>query len=197
MNKQDLRKTILSIRRQQSESDVTSKSEKILHHLSTWNNFNEVLAVMIYMDYDNEVKTQPIIDFCLQNGKDVIVPVVNSDGKTLTLVQIDQNSKFTKSTLGIMEPVISSENTRSLYDVDLVLAPGVAFDLEGNRIGYGGGYYDRLLDEHRAIRHLIKVYALAFECQLVDAIAADSTDQKVDGIITEKGIYNDLKPNNL
>ncbi len=197
MNKQELRKTVLNIRRQQTQADVDANSKKVLQHLSNWQLFKQSLAVLLYMDYAKEVKTAQIIDHCLMSNKDVIVPVVNADGKTLTLVQIDANTKFTKSSLGIMEPIVTPEAVRTLYDVDLVLAPGVAFDLDGNRIGYGGGYYDRLLDEHSSIRHLIKVYALAFECQIVDSITADANDQKIDGIITEKGIYHDLNPNNL
>ncbi len=197
MNKNELRKTILNIRRRQNQADVDANSNKILQHLCDWQIFKQSLSILLYKDYANEVKTEQIIAHCLKANKDVIVPVVNGDGKTLTLIQIDQNSTFKKSPLGIMEPEVQADAVRTLYDVDLVLAPGVAFDLEGNRIGYGGGFYDRLLDEHRAIRHLIKVYALAFECQLVDSIAADDGDQSVDGIITEKGIYNDLNPNNL
>ncbi len=189
MQKKALRKKIIALRKSQSQTEIAKKSRQILDILSSWSVLKKADAVMIYMDFRSEVQTKQIIGHCLSHDKDVIVPVVDETTAQMVLIQIDSNTTFIESKLGILEPAITRDDTRSLYDVDLVLAPGVAFDLAGNRLGYGGGYYDRLFDAHSEIRHLIKVYGLAFECQLVDAVPTDKDDRKMDGVITEKQIY--------
>ncbi len=193
MKKKTLRKKIISLRKGLTKAALLEKSNQIYDHLINCSILKDADSVLIYMDFRNEVKTKQIIDYCFAHNKDVIVPVVDETTQQMVLIEIDKNTEFGKSKYGILEPTISEDNTRSLYDVDLVLAPGVAFDLSGNRLGYGGGYYDRLLNAHAEIRHLIKVYGLAFECQLVDEVPVDKTDCKIDGIITEKQIYHCAK----
>ncbi len=189
MKKKALRKEIMALRNSLNETALEEKSSQIYDNLTNWPVFNNADSILIYMDFQNEVKTNKIIETCLKQNKDVIVPVVDETTQQMILIEIDGDTKFVKSKFGILEPAIIKDKTRSLYDVDLVLAPGVAFDLIGNRLGYGGGYYDRLLDAHSEIRHLIKVYGLAFECQLIDNVPAESTDYTMDGIVTEKKIY--------
>ncbi len=190
MKKKGIRKQILELRKNQSQAAMAQKSGQIFDHLINWPVFANADALLIYMDFRSEVQTKQIIDYCFEQGKDVIVPVVDDSTGQLALIQIDKDSAFIESKMGILEPPITEDSKRTLYDVDLVLAPGVAFDLDGNRLGYGGGYYDRLLDKYADIRHLIKIYGLAFECQLVDSVPTEPTDYKMDGIITEKQIYH-------
>ncbi len=190
MQKQTLRKEILTLRENQTPAEIIEKNKQIFDILANWQVFKSADAVLIYMDFRSEVQTRQIVDYCLENNKDVIVPVVKQDTKQIVLVAVDNDTTFVKSKLGILEPVIEKDSVRTLYDIDLVLAPGVAFDQAGNRLGYGGGYYDRLLAAHSEIRHLIKVYGLAFDCQLVDDVPTDKTDCKMDGVITEKQIYH-------
>ncbi len=189
LKKSDLRKIMIKLRASQSQGEIAEKSAQIVAQLLAWPPFQNAKSVMIYMDYNSEVQTADIIDHCFKNQQTVIVPVVTSKKGEMALVEIRPDTVFAKSSLGILEPVINQQMLRNLNDVDLILAPGVAFDLKGNRLGYGGGYYDRLLGKNPELRQKIKVYALAFECQISDAIATEPTDCKIDGLITEKQIY--------
>ncbi len=189
LKKSDLRKTMIKLRASQSQNEITKKSAQIYRQLLAWPPFQNAKSIMIYIDYNSEVQTKTIIDRCFKNQQSVIVPVVTSKKGEMKLVEIMPDTIFAKSSLGILEPVNSQQMLRNLSDINLILAPGVAFDLKGNRLGYGGGYYDRLLGKTPELRQQIKVYALAFECQISDAIPTEPTDCKIDGLITEERIY--------
>jgi 5-formyltetrahydrofolate cyclo-ligase len=83
--------------------------------------------------------------------------------------------------MGIPEPRLGQDRLVTLNEVDLVVAPGTAFDRTGKRLGYGGGYYDKLLSD----KHNIPVIALAYSEQILDMIPAEDYDVKVDIIVTE------------
>ncbi len=189
MTKKILRKTIIKRRGSQSSAQIAAKSARICQQLIDWPIFRAAQSLMLYIDYKSEVQTAAIIDYCLKRGKAVIVPVVAAEPGQLALVEITAQTEFNKSPLGILEPAITAPALRQLADIDLILAPGVAFDLAGNRLGYGGGYYDRLLAKAPAERRRIAVYGLAFECQIVASIPTEPTDCKIDGLITERQIY--------
>ncbi len=187
--KRQLRNQIIKRRNQLSPPEIGDKSAQIYRRLRTLAAFQSAQSIMVYMDYKNEVQTKSIIDDCFVGGKAVIVPVVTSKNGDMSLVEIGPQTHFKKSSLGILEPQITAQSRRQLGDIDLILAPGVAFDLTGNRLGYGGGYYDRLLAKAPAERRRIAVYGLAFECQIVESIPTEPTDCKIDGLITERQIY--------
>lgn len=181
--KTQLRKNIVARRLALTEEAVQEKSAKILANLMSLEAFNASGTVMLYMDFRKEVQTKAIIDYCLNQGKKVVLPVVGPDKKNLLLLEIKSlDADMILSSYGILEPIIKNEHLKSLHDIDLLLAPGVAFDLEGYRLGYGGGYYDRLLENRP--EHLL-VFALAFDLQVIDSLPHDSHDQRVDGIVTE------------
>jgi len=113
----------------------------------------------------------------LAEGKRVVLPKVT--GKTLALVEIGNFDRdVSPGAWGILEP--DSGKPVELKDIALVVVPGAAFDLRGNRIGYGAGYYDKLLAQYRGM-----TVALAFECQIVPDVPADSHDVPVRKIVTE------------
>lgn len=185
--KKELRKTIQAKRLQLTDQDVITKSRSIFEHLLTLPEFNQASAVMLYMDFRKEVQTEPIIEHCLKHGKKVILPVVSEDKKNLVLIEITSlKNDLTLSSFGILEPVVRPESIRKIEDIDLILSPGVAFDRTGYRLGYGGGYYDRLLSGKH---DRIKVWALAFDLQIVEAVPREDYDQQIDGIVTESGIH--------
>jgi 5-formyltetrahydrofolate cyclo-ligase len=87
--------------------------------------------------------------------------------------------------MGIPEPFLSEEREALLEDIDLVVIPGAGYDYAGNRLGYGGGYYDKLLSGKKKNTPII---ALAYEEQLVDAIPAEKHDVRVDMIVTDQRV---------
>ncbi len=135
---------------------------------------------MFFASFRSEVETGPMIRLVLQSGKRVVLPKVR--GSELALYEIrDFDNDVESGVWGIPEP--KSFMPASLTDIDLMIIPGAAFDKKGNRLGYGAGYYDKLLPAFRKA-----TVALAFEAQIVDEIPVDSHDVPMQKIITEKRV---------
>ncbi len=135
---------------------------------------------MFFASFRSEVETGPMIRRVLQSGKRVVLPKVQ--GSELALYEIrDFDNDVESGTWGIPEP--KSIMPASLTDIDLMIIPGAAFDKRGNRLGYGAGYYDKLLPAFGKA-----TVALAFEAQIVDEIPVDSHDVPMQKIITEKRV---------
>ena len=143
--------------------------------------FDTAQSILFYVSFRSEVETYTIIEEALRRGKTVIVPRVNAVDKVLVLYDLRNLSELEKGYMGIPEPRLGQERLVTLNEVDLVVAPGTAFDRAGKRLGYGGGYYDRLLSGKRSI----PVVALAYSEQIFDMIPAEDHDVNVDVIITE------------
>ncbi len=175
MNKNEIRKKIKKLRNELSDEEVKKNSlaitTKILNDIDKYNN------ILVYMDFNNEVKTNHIIDYILKN-KTLYLPKVLGD--QLTIHKIDSLDNLQTSKFGILEPI----NESSPYsDIDLIIAPGVAFDNELHRLGYGGGYYDRLLSETNC-----PVIGIAYDFQILEKIPFEAHDKKMNKVITDKRI---------
>lgn len=179
--KKQIRKEILAIRKALSSQAIRKKSAQITTAV-----LKESLITsgqtLIYMDFRNEVTTRELIEYCIAHYGFVLLPRVKGDH--LTIHKITKQSDFILSSYGILEPK-STTTEVPISTIDLILAPGVAFDKEGYRLGYGGGYYDRLLSQKRKE---VLVVALAFECQLIAKVPTEPHDYKMDLIITENQI---------
>lgn len=179
MNKNDARKTALSCRNQLTDSQVEKLSCTICEKV----NLDSCSEILTYVNYGKEVSTRPVIEAAWKKGIPVAVPKVVSPGK-MEFRYIESFQDLEPGTMGILEP---KDYCRPLEVSQnrLIIMPGVAFDKEGNRVGYGGGFYDRWIAENASEGDDFKV-ALAFETQMVDAIDAEEHDLKPDVIITEK-----------
>jgi 5-formyltetrahydrofolate cyclo-ligase len=135
----------------------------------------------LYVSFKSEVETYTIIAEALRKRKKVIVPKVNPIDNVLILYDLRSISELEKGYMGIAEPRLGQDRVVALNTVDLVIAPGTAFDRTGKRLGYGGGYYDRLLADICNI----PVIALAYSEQILDKIPAEDHDVNVDIIVTE------------
>lgn len=181
MLKSEIRKQILSARKAMSQDEVESKSAQILSRLMTSPLLEQAEVILCYMDFRNEVQTAAIIEYLWSLDKIVALPRVNPQTNQLDLYRVDGFRDMVTGSLGIMEPDTSLPQLFP-EDIDLVLAPGVAFDLNGGRMGYGGGFYDRLIP---TLRPDCQVIALAFEQQVVENLPSESHDQSIHGILTE------------
>lgn len=184
MNKSIIRKDILSLRNKLKKEEKNKSDEIIFDLLVKSSMYKKANKIYIYISYNNEVDTNRIIKYSLNNNKIIYVPKINLQNKTMKAVRIHNFSELIVNKYGILEPSIVDKNNIGL-DFDLIIMPGVAFDKDGNRIGYGGGYYDKY------ISHLskdINKVALAYSFQLVNNIEAEEHDIKVNYIITDKKI---------
>jgi 5-formyltetrahydrofolate cyclo-ligase len=186
--KKALRKKTLEIRHK-----VTNPAEKskriadLLFQCSYWNTSDKVC---MYMSFKTEVDTSLILSEALKGKKQVVVPKVEDDSQ-ISLFSIQSRKDLEQGRYGIMEPSIaitsSLKNRIEPSQLSMILVPALAFDLSGNRLGYGKGYYDRLLE--KLPDTCIKI-GLAFSDQILNIIPAESFDQKVDMIATEDGLMS-------
>ncbi len=144
--------------------------------------------ILFYASFRSEVDTLSLIKEAISMDKMVILPKVDRKNQALILYEIKDLGELKAGYMGIPEPSVYEDRLVHLEDVDLIIAPGVAFDYSGNRLGYGGGYYDILLS---SMKKKIPIIALAYEEQIVDSIPSELHDVKVDMIITDKRI---IKP---
>jgi len=138
--------------------------------------------VLFYASFRSEVETLSLLRASLAMGKKVLLPNVDTKNSVLTLYEIKNMNELAPGYMGIPEPNLSDERCAVIDDADLAIIPGAAFDLSGNRLGYGAGYYDNLLSG-RSRR--MPIIALAYDEQLVDSIPAEKHDVTVDIIVTD------------
>ena len=184
--KQTLKSGILEKRKSLSKREIDEKSRVIKEKLFSLNEFKDAKNIMFYVSFNNEVDTINIIKGLLdKNEKKVIVPFVEKGNPVLQLSEIKDFNDLEPKTFGILEPRENKIKNFDIGKLDLAIVPGIAFDKKGHRIGYGYGYYDRLLEKLN--KNIIKI-GLCYEFQLIDKIPKQKHDIPMDIIITEKRI---------
>lgn len=203
--KRNVRKRILSLRDELPLKLREEKSNKILQTLYGMERYKEAAVILAYVDYQSEVITTPLIVKALRDNKQVFAPRVS--GEEMEFYRISGMKDLAEGYKGIREPICGAgfmEETESYKALGenaseekasgeaaglLMLMPGVAFDKDGHRIGYGKGFYDRYLK--RLAKAGINVYktALCYECQMLSEVPHEDHDISVDMVITENGIY--------
>ena len=180
VSKTDIRRQALSLRHALSDEEKITKSKCICERIVSHPLFLEADTVFCYMDYRDEVQTRPIIEAAWRYGKVVAVP--KTDDMTMSFYEIRNFSELRAGYKGILEPTTLIKNDS---EEGLLIMPGVAFDFERNRVGYGKGYYDRYLNSHKKLNTM----ALAYSVQVFSQIPWDEHDIKPDFLITEEQIY--------
>jgi 5-formyltetrahydrofolate cyclo-ligase len=184
-----LRKSCLERRNSLGGREVRERSSNIFNKLKNTGEFKRSRYIMCYMNFGSEVDTSEFIKECLELGKRIAIPLIedlDGRGKEITPCEIsDMESNLEKGAYGILEPKKETARRIEPQLIDLVVVPGVAFDMKKNRIGYGAGYYDRFLK--KVGKDCVKI-AVAFELQIVDKIPFEVHDFPMDMIITEKRI---------
>ncbi len=187
-SKNEVREKVLAARNGLSEDELSSKSDIITGRLVASEIFAGAGSILCFMDFRNEVRTGGIIKKCLQQGKRTALPLVFKNGteRSLAAYEIkDLEKDVRKGTYGILEPCSERLMKVQSTEIDLVIVPGVAFDLRRQRLGYGAGYYDRFLNTLR--QDCVKI-GIAFDIQVMDIIPVEAHDMKMDAIITETRI---------
>ena len=178
MNKKEARTLIKEKRMKLSLNYINNASDKIFEKLLQNEDFRNAKVVMSYMDFKNEVKTDKINDFIKNSGKILVLPkVIDKE----TMIAIEDKNPYIVSPFGNKEP----EGKEYKESIDVIITPGVAFDRDKNRVGFGRGYYDRFFLKYPNAKKI----AIAFEEQIIDeGIETDKYDMKVDVLITEESI---------
>ena len=179
--KQTLRRRILEARGCLTAEDIATRSKAIHAHLEGLSEYKKARVVHLFVPFGTEVDTRPILRQLWERGTQTIVPRV-APQRQLHHLRITCWDDLEPGFRDIPEPVTSCAEIQP-GRVDLVLVPGVAFDRDGGRLGYGGGYYDRFLDECPAPR-----VALAFALQVVNQVPQETHDLRVHRVVTEEGV---------
>lgn len=189
--KQKERKKYLELRNTLSESQRREKSQKICHTLCGLKEYELAKNIFCYVSFRSEVETSDLLEEILLDQKHLYVPKVF--GRTMEFFEICSKEDLEAGAFGILEPVLQNGAAKKYPDDNsLVILPGVSFDLEGRRLGYGGGYYDRYLERYpRGMR-----IGLAYELQIADVLLQESLDIAIDAVITENRICRRSTKNN-
>jgi 5-formyltetrahydrofolate cyclo-ligase len=177
--------------RRAKQPDAERLSRDIFGRLAALPEYARARTVTIYLDIRDEVRTRWFVPKIWADGKRVVVPYCEAN--ELRLFRLDDFDELAPAAMGILEPKPElrgrSDKIIEPAELDLIVAPGVAFDRRGARLGYGRGYYDRLLQR---IRGDATKAAVCFECQLVDEAPSLPHDVRMDVIVTEKMVYRTI-----
>ena len=180
-----IRKRMKQLREDMTRAERFEKSMRIFEQLITVPEFKRADRIYTYVSMDNEIDTIMLIDYSLSLEKRVFVPRVS--GRDMEFYEISDISELNPGYMGIYEPDINGKEP-DYSRTGFMCMPGLAFDKSYNRIGYGGGFYDRYL----SVENKLYKAALAYEAQLLESIPAQDGDVRPDMIVTEESIYRKL-----
>lgn len=176
--KRAMRREVIARRDAMPGSERAAASLAIAERVTRSEEAAGAAVVMAFWSFGSEVDTQPLIDRWLDEGRTVVLPRIE-EGEVVPVVFV-RGAATTTTSFGAREP--AGGRVLDPTEIDLVIVPGVAFDRSCNRVGYGAGYYDRLLGRTRAG---VPAMAIAFAIQLVREVPTGGMDRRVDAIVTE------------
>lgn len=179
--KKQLRTLLRTQRRSLSAQEVTEKSRSIAQRLLTFPPFQQAATIVLYNANDNEVVTEAMWREAIGQNKAVFYPRITTDRENLEFVRRYPEDQLITGTFNILIPP-GNELLSGLSSTDLVLTPGVGFDVRGHRLGRGKGYYDRAF--RGVLAGALRV-ALAYELQIAPEIPSGPDDEVVNWIVTE------------
>ena len=188
MDKKMLREKYLKLRNKLSPDEIIFLSEMARNNLFLSPLWQKASSIMSYISFGKEFSTTGIIEHAWEEHKKVIAPICIPESKTLRLADYRRGDAPVFSSFGVPEPL--SSPPAEANKIELCLVPGLVFDLRGNRIGFGAGYYDRFL---ATLSPEIPKIGLAFDFQInAEPLPAEKHDQKLHYILTEKKLYSVL-----
>ena len=175
MDKKELRRQIRDQKRAMTEEQIVAASERLGELFLNCEQYKAAKTIYGYLPYNQEVRTTPMLEQALKDGKKVAVPKCYGD--QMEFIYLEDLTKVEKGYANIPEPI---EDGPVADDVTaLVLMPGMAFDAEGHRLGYGGGFYDKFLE--REPNH--PTLALCYEFQMLPHLETEAHDIPVDYVL--------------
>jgi len=190
LSRDQIRQHIRSTRRALSNEQQTIDAKKLLNRLINLDRVKEANNIAISLAFDGEIDTTPFIKWCWENNKQVYLPVVHPFSKGhLLFLHYSATTEMTTNRYGIFEPKLDQQQICPVTALDLIFTPLVAFDETGNRIGMGGGYYDRTLAPWFEKKTGPYPIGLAHDCQLVEQLPIESWDVPLPEIITPAKHY--------
>ena len=175
MDKKELRRAIRERKRAMTEEEIVSRSARLGELFAQSEAYRNAATIYGYLPYNQEVRTVPMLEQAIRDGKKVAVPKVYGD--TMKFINLEDLSQVEKGYAGIPEPIADEPVAHD--ETALVLMPGLAFDPQGHRIGYGGGFYDKFL----AAEPSHPTLALCYEFQMLPQLDTEEHDIPVNTVL--------------
>lgn len=186
VRKRQIRRSMLALRRELSEAERIARSGRVAEQLTGLPCYQRARVILGYMAFEKEVLTAGVIQQALAARKRVALPVVQADRRHLELYEIqDIERDVAPGYRGIPEPRPERCRPVMAAELELVLVPGVAFDIQGGRLGFGAGSYDRLL---AGLPRDIPKLGIAFDFQVLPQLPRQPHDISLDGIVMERRV---------
>ncbi|QBG47077.1 5-formyltetrahydrofolate cyclo-ligase [Verrucomicrobia bacterium S94] len=176
--KHELRRQVGKKRAALDAEWLKTASASLIRQFRSLDIFKTSKTVALYKAIGGEVNLEPLFEHCWSLGKRTAIPVFNANSRVYEMAEISSSTQFRTGNYGIPEPV--SPERLPLSAINLIIVPGVAFDLAGNRLGRGGGYYDRMLSVFSG-----STVGVCFDFQWLETVPVDPHDQPVDFVVTE------------
>lgn len=191
-SKTELRALKVSLRDSISARDREERSGQVCRHAADLLISNHARSMLVYVSFRSELDTRPLIAWAWENGIEVMVPRSLKRNGMMELYMLRSWDELIQGAYGIYEPDPEhAEKCQKDVVPDVIWVPGLAFDRKGGRLGYGGGYYDRLRDRMlpaaASMNRTPLWIGLGYEVQITDLVPMECHDLRLDGLITENG----------
>ncbi|MGD9495448.1 MAG: 5-formyltetrahydrofolate cyclo-ligase [Armatimonadota bacterium] len=192
--KRALRREVLARRNALSPEEVAERSERIVRRVLAVSGYRRSRSRLLFASVGSEVRTERLVADTLRSGARLVLPRVRGPEESLALHEVsDPATELRPGAFGIPEPVVGNCPELSVYDLDFILVPGLAFDRTGGRLGHGGGYFDYILSLRNDLLETGAAVAVAFSVQLVDEVPREAWDVRVPIIVTEDEVIDTRK----
>ena len=189
--KKEFRKKVINLRKEKDKDFIKHNSDIITDKLLNLDCIKNAKNIMLYLDFNNEVSTDSLIKKLLNLGKIVSSPITLKEERKLIPSQItDLKNGIQYGAYNIREPKPECSPAINIKDLDVIIVPAVAYDKNCYRLGYGGGFYDRFLEN---LRKDAVTIGIAFDLQIFDEVPKEAHDAQLDYIVTESRIFTPNK----
>lgn len=180
-SKKDIRKVVKSKRAALTAAEREKLNNAVYEKAINSEEYKKANTIFAFVSYDTEVDTHSIIKKAIEDGKTVCVPKTISIEEGMLAIKLDSFDDMAEGNYGILEPKFMTPKIDENL-IDLAFIPGLAFDKRGGRVGYGGGFYDRFMNN---MRKEAKKIGLAYSFQMLEEVPMEAHDLFIDGIITD------------
>lgn len=170
-----------------SAQDALAAGKAISKRLADWSSWRSSSVVALFATLRGEIDSQPLIELARRDGKQLLFPRMR-DGQTLEFAVVEEMESLRPGRYGVLEPDLQCPVQPMTADT-IVLVPGCAFDRAGGRLGRGAGYYDRVIAGCRDTEVRPRFIGVGFESQVIEAVPMKSLDMRMDGVVTEIGLF--------
>ncbi|MCY9375517.1 5-formyltetrahydrofolate cyclo-ligase [Bacillus sp. T17B1] len=183
--KSQLRKKTIEALSAVSSEDLIQKTARMYKHLFSLPEWQNASTIAVTISRGLEIPTRPVIEQAWEEGKQVCIPKCDPGTKNMQFRTYQTDDQLETVYAGLLEPMIEKTKAMKPSQIELIIVPGVCFDTDGFRIGFGGGYYDRFLSDYKG-----KTVSLLLECQLFAHVPRQPHDIPVHKLITEDQIIS-------